>query len=263
MLNTALAYLRHGWSIFPLVARGKVPAISSWRRFMQERPSEAQVKAWWTYNPNLNIAVVTGTVSGIFVVDFDNPELAQDFRAARDYTPTLSVNTARGAHFYYQLPGFVVRNQSDTDRHIDIRGDGGYVVAPPSIHPSGVKYQWVKAPIQCPPASVVEMVRDMRTSAKPKPKTFFAPKARGFDNSLAIRLMSEQCNRIASSNDYRNNTLFYGAIMAGHFIRDGYLTRTECESALESAASSAGLEEREIPRTIKSGIDRGIADPKR
>lgn len=262
MLNVALAYLSYGWSIFPLCPRSKVPAIPSWRRFMQEKPTEALVRQWWTNTPNFNIALITGAISGVFVVDFDSPEAAQDHRAARDYHPTLSVNTARGAHFYYQLPGFPVRNHSDKENHIDIRGDGGYVVAPPSIHPSGVRYQWVKAPIQPASVCVVRMIKDMRTS-QAKPKAFSAPQARDVDNSLAIRLLSEQCNRIASANDYRNNTLFAGAIMAGHFVRDGYLTRSECESALENAASSAGLDEREIPRTIKSGIERGIADPKR
>jgi len=105
------------------------------------------VRQWWTANPHANIAVATGEVSKIFVLDADGIEGQAELgklEAHHGELPcTLQVITADGVHYYFSLPAVVVRNSaSRVAPKIDVRGAGGYCLAPPSIHPSGRRYCW-------------------------------------------------------------------------------------------------------------------------
>lgn len=261
MLKTALAYLSYKWSIFPLCPMSKVPALRKWQQFQTTRPTEALVKAWWTNTPGFNIALATGAISCIVVADCDTPEAVARYMSHKDYKPTLAVVTGQGMHFYHHAPGFRVNNAVRLLPDLDIRGDGGYVVAPPSVHPSGKRYHWYKRDLIQPlPGYILELVKtkeNMRSA--PRPNTFTAPKARSVTPQQGY--LSRQCDRIASAPEgERNNCLYVGAIMAGHIVRDGGLTRSAAESRLFSAGIAAGLGEQEVAKTIKSGIERGLAD---
>lgn len=263
MLNTALAYLAHGWSIFPLRQKSKVPAIPKWEQFQAERPSEALVRLWWTNNPNFNIAIVTGTISGVFVVDCDTRQMVEAHEALPDYIPTLKSITAHGAHFFYQLPGFRVANR--VGYGLDIRGDGGYVVAAPSIHPSGVKYQWQRAPIQpCPPKVILDLIqpKEALRTAQAQPKTFSARRAvRGTAYAQSV-FEREYSSIISAGKGGRNNQLNRSAYNLGQLVGDGLLNRFDVENALQQAAMMAGLNEREALATIASGLNAGVGNPR-
>ena len=105
----------------------------------------SQIEAWWGKWPCANIGIATGAVSGIVVLDIDGAEgvaTLQTLIAEYGLLPrTPVVQTARGLHFYFKLPQGVSVPCS-TGNGLDIRGNGGYVVAPPSIHSSGHVYQW-------------------------------------------------------------------------------------------------------------------------
>jgi len=141
MLEKALAYFYRGWSIIPLRHHGKKPLVD-WKQYQARHSSEDELRAWWLNWPDANIGIVTGAISGIVVLDSDGPDGWASICQQGGTTETLTASTAKGAHLYFKHPGFEVRNFTRKLPELDFRGDGGYIVAPPSIHPSGAVYAW-------------------------------------------------------------------------------------------------------------------------
>jgi archaellum biogenesis ATPase FlaH len=125
-LQQSLALLSKGRSILP-VGSNKLPDtkyIKEWKTFMMRRPSEAEVKAWFETEPERNIGIVTGKISGITVVDLDLGSV--DYKT---FPKTFCVRTGSGGyHLYYKYAD--VPSQGLKDQHIDIKNDGGYILAP-------------------------------------------------------------------------------------------------------------------------------------
>lgn len=159
LLDAALAYSRRRLSVIPLLPRDKRPAIPSWEKHQRERASEEQIRRWWGENPAYNIGVVTGGVSGLVVLDLDGPEGRESVKAF-DLPPTPIAATGRGQHWYFRHPGGHVANAVKVLPGCDVKADGGYVVAPPSIHPSGARYTWLDclSPNDVDPAPLPEWV---------------------------------------------------------------------------------------------------------
>ena len=135
----------------PLV--GKRPRLQSWFKLQEQAPTEAQVREWWGLWPNANIGLVCGKTAGIAVVDLDGDlELALEYflNNGIHFEDCPRVTTGKGHHLYYRHPGGSVPNGVKVYARetlaakiaIDIRGDGGYVVAPPSFHENGNVYGW-------------------------------------------------------------------------------------------------------------------------
>jgi hypothetical protein len=149
-LAAARHYRQRGWSVFPVEPRGKRPLIE-WKWLQHELPHADAVEAWWDYQfPGANIGLVTGAISGVIVFDIDGPDglsaLTRAFSPA-PVRPLLAVRTPRGQHLYFPHPGrCVIPNRASYLPKVDVRGDGGYVVLPPSRHPSGQLYVWEKGP---------------------------------------------------------------------------------------------------------------------
>jgi Bifunctional DNA primase/polymerase, N-terminal/Primase C terminal 1 (PriCT-1) len=145
VIRTALALAARGFHIFPCRPRDKRPATANCLKDATTDPDIIQ--AWWQQQPDNNIAIATGPASGIFVVDVDGLEAEAALRrleAEHGALPaTVEAITARGRHIYFRWPEEPVRNSAGKiGPHIDVRGDGGYVLCPPSIHPSGRRYCW-------------------------------------------------------------------------------------------------------------------------
>jgi hypothetical protein len=104
------------------------------------------IRQWWKDEPACNIGVAMGTVSGVFAVDIDDDgesELRKLEAKLGRLPNTVEVITARGRHLYFQMPeGPIDNSAGKVAPGIDVRGDGGYVLAPPSVHPSGKLYSW-------------------------------------------------------------------------------------------------------------------------
>jgi Bifunctional DNA primase/polymerase, N-terminal/DnaB-like helicase C terminal domain len=143
MLNEALKYLSYGLSVIPLAERSKTPLIS-WIEFQKRRANESEVKEWFTKWPTMNTGVVTGTISKIVVVDLDGPEGLKEAERLGLKSPCCSI-TGRGKHLWYRNPNVLVQNAVRLYPGLDIRGEGGYIVAPPSIHESGRRYRFINA----------------------------------------------------------------------------------------------------------------------
>lgn len=148
MIDAALAYGRRGISIFPLQQRGKQPLKGS-RGLLDASRREADIRRWWNRWPNANIGLPTGSVNSLLVLDVDGAEgqasLANILRSSR-MPDTVRVKTGGGGwHYYLRYTGKDLRNSAaKLGKGLDIRGEGGYVVAPPSIHESGRPYAWAK-----------------------------------------------------------------------------------------------------------------------
>jgi hypothetical protein len=122
---------------------GKVPA-RSWAKFQNELPTDAELVEGFDHEP-LNIGIVTGAVSGVVVVDADDPIALRWCTKHLPYTP-WQTQTSRGFHLFYRHPGVRVPNRARLDTPngklaIDVRGDGGFVIVAPSVHASGPVYR--------------------------------------------------------------------------------------------------------------------------
>ena len=146
LLNVvAKVYLARGWPLIPLL--GKQPGLATWKEYQTRLPTTADLALWFGFtSPKpTGIGIVTGRLSGLVVVDCDSPNDAA-FWLGRFPRSPLMVQTGRGGmHIYYHTPSMEVRNRAKLfQRQIDIRGEGGYVAAPPSQHPNGVSYAWTE-----------------------------------------------------------------------------------------------------------------------
>ncbi len=147
ILESALEYLDRGWSIIPIRPDTKRPALK-WTEFQTRQPTEEEVERWWTQWPDYGIALVTGELSGVVVVDCDNEESIKAAQDAEMFTP-VKVKTKRGLHLYFEHPRDGKRrgpragvNSRGTDwpqiNGLDFRGDGSYALLPPSKN-----YSWM------------------------------------------------------------------------------------------------------------------------
>lgn len=149
LLKSALELLRRGWSVVQAAERSRQPLVR-WQHDQKTQPSETDLRAWHSRWPRANLAVVTGYVSGIVVLDVDpghggEESLARLVHEHRCLPPTVEAITGDGGcHLYFQHPGLEVRNPVGLAPGLDIRGDGGVIIVPPSIHPSGNLYRWRK-----------------------------------------------------------------------------------------------------------------------
>lgn len=160
MLAAAGAYLERGWSIVPIEPRAKRPSVA-WLEFQHRLPTPAEVARWFRRR-DANVGIVTGAVSGLVVLDVDPQHGGDDSLAglAAEHGPLPRTVEARtgggGRHCYFAHPGDHVPNRVGFAPGLDLRGDGGVVVAPPSVHPSGRPYAWVsgRAPDDLPLAPI-------------------------------------------------------------------------------------------------------------
>jgi Bifunctional DNA primase/polymerase, N-terminal/Primase C terminal 1 (PriCT-1) len=165
LLDTALALIRKKIAVFPCQPQGKVPACG--RGVLDATKDRKIVSHFWSLNPAYNIGVACGAVSGIFVVDIDGldaeAELAKLEAKHGSLPATVESITSRGRHVWFRLPTDVdVRNSaSKIAPGIDVRGDGGYCISPPSTHPSGKPYAWSVDSANAfaePPAWLIEKI---------------------------------------------------------------------------------------------------------
>jgi RecA-family ATPase len=249
-----------GFSVFPLHPRDKKAAVP-WAAYQKERAAGKLVKQWADDRRGLNAAVVTGAVSGVIVLDTDSAEAeAEVQRRGAPCTPT--VKTAKGRHRYFKHPGFAVRNFAGRIPGCDLRGDGGYVVAAGSVHPSGAVYAWEITPDEAAFAPVPDWLLDLIRAPTPTaeappapnngPRSAYAEKA--LDGELAALRRAQQGGR--------NDALNRSAFNLGQLVGADALSQGEAERHLLATALAIGLDEKEARATIASGIEDGKANPR-
>jgi len=262
VLNEALNYLKEGLSVIPVRgphysvgitdderAKSSKTSLISWLPYQKRLPEEDEVRQWFTKWPKANIACITWKISGIAVVDFDSTEAVQTaLRLRLLNTPT--VKTARGVHAYYKYPSNkIIRNVANEKTKIDIRGEGGIIILPPSLHMSGHRYEWVYK---------------KRLGSMPLME-------------LPDIFLEEGNRRERGSNNYNNlKTLYKGvkqgernhtlARLCGSWFNDG-LTPDEClqMAIVWNMQNEPPMERAEIETTIKSIMRyrKGTKNPER
>jgi hypothetical protein len=165
---------QRGWLLFP--CNGKKPSIKGWP---EQATSEAcQLEAWEKQFPGCNWGMATGPDCGVFVIDLDGDTgldwLKAQIDAGNELPETWSTRTARGLHLYFAWPASLdIRNSaSKLASGVDIRGAGGYVVIPPSVHPNGTRYAVVddSCPVSPSPPWLVELLCEPApAAARPRP----------------------------------------------------------------------------------------------
>lgn len=199
----ALGYAKAGYTVFPVHevdirgvctcrkgaecgSPGKHPRIDG--GFKGATSDEATVRRWWSQWPNANIGIATGRPSGVFAVDVDKRsggyESLERWEAERGELPATltSLTGGGGRHLFYRypqdgdLPGRINWIQG-----VDIKSDGGYVVAPGSNHAAGAPYQWrdVETPIAEAPSALLSAIREASGGTNgreplPSPSTILA-----------------------------------------------------------------------------------------
>jgi putative DNA primase/helicase len=147
MLDHALLYARRGWNVFPCKANNKIPLTGT--GFRAAVKEEAAVRELFKPHPKCNIGIATGKVSGFFVLDIDVKndaggdeslhELEQQFGKLPDTVEAIT--WSGGRHLLFKYPEGGIGNRTKVRPGIDVRGDGGYIIAAPSVI-EGKEYVW-------------------------------------------------------------------------------------------------------------------------
>jgi P4 family phage/plasmid primase-like protien len=196
--EAALSYAARGWPVFPLKTNSKLPLTS--HGFKDASTWTEQIRAWWSATPEANIGIPTGKPSGLVVVDVDvkNGVNGQESLASlQGMTPTLTARTPSGGlHLFYALPEGSGRCHVGLLPGLDIRGDGGYVVAPGSVI-DGKPYEWLdaEAPIAALPEPILRLIRDDAPAALPRNMESLQPVANGRRNATLTSLAGSMRRR--------------------------------------------------------------------
>ena len=183
----------YGFSVIP-VGIDKKPLIE-WKEFQRRFPTVKELDEWFSKD-DVNIAIVTGAISDLVVLDVDGEEGIRSITENKLHIPETSmVKTGRGFHYYFRYREGV-KNLTDYYPGIDLRGEGGYVLAPPSLHSSGVRYRWVR-PLTKNLAEIPEWIIKRDTETKKKELNWVDVLLRGVESGR------------------RNDSL---ASLAGHFF---------------------------------------------
>lgn len=184
----ASAYLQLGWVPIPLGQNDKKPLIE-WGPYQQRKPSISEVKSWWGKWPKANIGIVTGKISGIVVFDVDGPEAIEFLKAQGGFPRTPASKTGKGFHLVFRYPDFDVGNLANKKLVLDVRGEGGYIVAPPSIHPTGKQYHWINghSPFDLVPAPLKDwMITYLKKhSIKPEQQLKISTSAENWEKAIS------------------------------------------------------------------------------
>jgi hypothetical protein len=284
VLATALDYAGRGWSVFPLwwpfpaggcACRrprcehiGKHPVGFMVPHGLMGATTDADtIRTWWMRCPRANVGIRTGAVSGLVVLDVDGEAGLASLRALVNAHGRFDAAWARtgsgGWHGYMAHPGEHLGNsQGQLGAGLDVRGDGGYVVAPPSLHACGQRYRW-PAP---PPPELPPMAPWLLALLRPKPvhpDRLEGPRPRhGLDPYLAAALDGEARDVASAPQGQRNGRLNLAAYRLGRLLDDTLAMHAVAEVLLV-AARTAGLGDHEAAGTIRSGLAAGLRNPRR
>ena len=145
-VRAASWYVRRGLHVHPLIPGSKKPLLEEWQKRATTNPQT--IAEWWKNWPAAGVGIATGSESGVIVVDVDprhggGDALEEIEREHGEMPETWIAHTANGGrHFYFRHPGGRVGNRAGLLPGVDVRGDGGYVVAPPTELEGGRRYLW-------------------------------------------------------------------------------------------------------------------------
>lgn len=257
----AVRYSEMGWKVHPLRPGDKVPATPHGCKDATDDPD--RVARWWARHPDHNIGLATGHAFDVLDLDGPDGETAFDdwwaatitYQAAPDPSGLLVVGTpGPGQHWYGPPTG--AGNRAGVLSHVDWRGAGGYVVAPPSVHPNGGVYEWLNDPAEAAlvpwPPQLVSLVLPAPLPHRPR----WAPKrweGTGHGTPYGIAGLEAEARELAGTGEgARNHQLFSSAVAVLELVAGGQVDEDVALLVLRHAAAHAGLGEAEVETTLAS-----------
>jgi Bifunctional DNA primase/polymerase, N-terminal len=235
--------------------------------------NRARILAWWTRHPQANIGLATG--HRFDVLDVDGPAGARAIReltAAHDLASSGPlVRTGGGGWHYYLAPTGLGNVHPRGLAHVDWRGRGGYVVAPPSRHASGHSYQWAAGrDLDTPPGPVPSVLLERlqpRQLQRPTGPDQLLTAVDGSGERYARAALAQELARVAAAPvGQRNQQLWESTRNLYNLVATGALSEREVHQGLLAAADRCGLladEPHQTRRTLASGRQVGLAHPGR
>lgn len=268
--GAAVALADVGWSVFPThepdphpcgcscrdeecASPGKHPRVS--RGLHRATRDFDALDSWWTCWPGAGVGVATGDPSGVFVLDVDGAKGAESLAEFPRLPETVEGSTGRGFHIYLAMPDDAdVRNSAgQVGPGLDVRGTGGYVIAPPSRHVSGRTYRWTHDPfhhdVAAAPAWLLDLVVKEQHETFPEPREIRPVGSRRYIEK-AVEL---ECLSLATAPEgTRNDTLNRSAFALARFADEADVGAIR--DALRIAARAAGLRSHETENTLDSAF---------
>jgi hypothetical protein len=269
-LAECLAYAARGWHVFPCKPNAKIPATGA-GGFYNATTNPAALRRWFRWYP-YNIGIRTGAASRIFIFDVDGEAGSENLREIEfqhgRLPLTLISTTGQGRHFWFIADRPIPCSTGRIAPGIDVRADGGYVVAPSSIHPNGKLYQWIDYAI--PPAAAPDWLIRLAMKPAPAPRPTPAPRSRqgnGNGEAYGAAALAREAGDLAHTMPgTRNHALNRAAFKMFQLVAGGELERSEVEARLFDACATNGLladdGERAVRKTIASGARAGMAYPR-
>jgi putative DNA primase/helicase len=278
----ALDYAARGWHVFPCNPLTKAPLvgcdldaqgnkIARTGGVKKATKDAAQITNWWGRWPNAMIGVACGPLSGIWAIDPDAPKSPGEPDGRANWAALSSKHGCRPTHTHLTPGGgqhLLFKWRADrpltnsegniTGTGINVRGDGGYIIAPPSRRQDGKAYE-IAEPLDFfnfaeAPEWLYEMLRP-----RPRPRGAYSPSARSGAGHPIARIQGI-LNRVAQTGaGERNKVLFWGAMRVVDMVVQREVPPSEGNRAFDAlcdAARHAGLAEREIVRTLQSARAR-------
>ena len=256
-LAAALAYASAGIHVFPLAPRSKVPLISTpngGHGLHDATTNDLIIRSWWTTTPTANIGLRTGI--SFDVIDLDGESAVVALEEARDGQEQLQgpvVQTGHGFHWYVTSTG--LENRAGILSGVDFRGQRGYVVAPPSVHPNGHRYRWINAlheELTPAPHWFIQLLVPERRLAVPNAEL---QRSRAY----AVGALRRELQRLALAKEgTRNYQLNVSSFNMGRLVAAGAIDQQEVAAALIEEGNRIGLGTTECERTVTSGMTAGM-----
>jgi hypothetical protein len=282
-VDAALSYAARGWPVFPChgiresrcscrtagcSSPAKHPRVARGLHAASIDPDD--VARWWERWPTANIGIRTGDASGVVVLDIDPTHGGSrsiksliDRHGDLSTVPRVRTGSA-GWHLFFARSGQPIHNSAGrVGEGLDVRGDGGYVIAPPSVHVSGRPYVWEIDPVCLPdlPAWLRELATAPETMRHTRP---IGPTRVDRDvSSWASSAFDAEVRHVRSATTgTRNVSLNRSAFALGQIVGAGLLDQGAVERTLIECALDVGLTEREAAMTVRSGLRAGARRPR-
>lgn len=255
-LEAALQLAGLGWHVFPVAPGSKLPAVPAregGRGVNDATADPAQIEAWAKRHPRANVGVACGRPSGITVIDIDPKNGGNEtvaFRKSRqqDFIPTVLSRTPSGGwHMFYAFEPMLKNSKSLLGPGVDVRTEGGYIVAPPSI--AGKPYAWLVPPTG---AELPRMPRWALEALRPKPHA--APMRSGAAQNPDASIQGLVNFVMNAKEGQRNQSLFWAAARAA----EAGLPDMAARAALLDAAVACGLVAADGVRAANATITSGF-----
>jgi hypothetical protein len=272
-LGAALTYARSGLRVFPLEAGGKKPALRG--GFHAATTNPETIKRLWRISDR-NIGIPTGQISGIWVLDIDHNDHGgagslHVLEAEHGRLPgTRTVLTPRGGrHLWFRYTEPIPTTAGKIAPHVDTRGDGGYVVAPPSIGVNGRAYEWVgdfEHDLALAPDWLIDLARRKPTISDRAVSAIRRPTESSSNRYGAVALEREVIALEATPAGQRNDALNRAAFRLFQLVSGGELNGEHVVEHLVGSCHRNGLiaddGERAVRAAIRSAANAGLKFPR-